>query len=45
MSILFSKEINGNTSVNTHDEEINEEQIDDKENREKVKKKNFFLFY
>jgi hypothetical protein len=39
MSNVFSKELGGNNSVTTTnvvDEEINEEQIDDKENREKV---------
>jgi hypothetical protein len=38
MSNVFSKELGGSTSTNTNviDEEINEEQIEDKENREKV---------
>lgn len=44
MSTVFSKEMNVNNSSNTNRlvEEINEEQIDEKENREKVV--NVFLF-
>ena len=38
MSNVFSKELGGSTTTSTNgiDEEINEEQIEDKENREKV---------
>jgi len=38
MSTVFNKEIGSNTSatINTLDDEANDEQIDDKENREKV---------
>jgi hypothetical protein len=44
MSTVFNKEIGSNTSttINTLDDEVNEEQVDDKENREKVKEI-FFL--
>jgi hypothetical protein len=39
MSNVFNKEWAANTSatINSLDEEVNEEQADDKENREKVK--------
>ena len=50
MSSLFSKELATNSAAltnNTLDNEGNEEQIDDKENRDKVTKifRKFFFFY
>ncbi len=43
MATVFNKEIGSNTSatINTLDDEANDEQIDDKENREKVNRFQF----
>ena len=45
MSSVFNKEWTANTStaINSPDEEVNEEQVDDKENREKVKERRCWL--
>ena len=45
MSTVFNKELGSNTStaINNIDDEVNEDQVEDKENREKVKK--IFVFF